>query len=87
LQRRVEQLIEHHHARTKLILEALEPAPANAAEVAALLPWTRRRTPYSEMNPHYRQFAVAETLAHMQHLATLGTIHVVAEEPTIRYAM
>lgn len=87
LQRRVAELIGHHHARTKLILEALEFAPANAAEVAERLPWTRRRTPYFEMNPHHRQFAVAETLAHLQHLATIGTVHVVAEEPTIRYAM
>ncbi len=85
LQRRVAQLIEHHHARNELILEALEIAPANAAEVAERLPWTRRRTPFSEMNPHHRQFAVAETLAHLEHLRHLGTLRVIAEEPTIRY--
>ncbi len=85
LQRRVAQLIEHHHTRTGLILEALAIAPANAAEVAERLPWTRRRTPFFEMDAHQRQFAVAETLAHLAHLAHLGTVHVVAEEPTIRY--
>jgi hypothetical protein len=50
------------------------------------LPWTRRRSPYRELSAAHRQFAVAETLAHLINLANEGAVRVVSGSPTIVYA-
>jgi glyoxylase-like metal-dependent hydrolase (beta-lactamase superfamily II) len=86
LQRRVDELLAHHDVRTAQIVEALRAGPADAAEVAARLPWTRRRTAFAALAPAHKQFAVAETLAHLQHLEHEGVVRVISEEPTIQYA-
>jgi hypothetical protein len=40
-----------------------------AADVARALPWTRRRRAFSELGEFHQEFAVAETIAHLEHLA------------------
>lgn len=74
LHRRVEELLAHEGTREAHVLSALERGPANAAQVATTLPWTRREKPFADLSPAHQQFAVAETLAHLEHLRRNETV-------------
>ncbi len=74
LHRRVEELLAHEGTREAHVLAALERAPANATQVAMTLPWTRREKPFTDLSPAHQQFAVAETLAHLEHLRRNETV-------------
>ena len=65
---RVDELLAHHDERESLVLEALGSGPASAGTIAAMLPWTRRHRTFAELGDRHRAFAVAETIAHLEHL-------------------
>lgn len=65
LRRRTDELLAHEAEREARVLAALEPGAADATSVARALPWTRRMRAFDELEPAHRQFAVAETLAHL----------------------
>jgi glyoxylase-like metal-dependent hydrolase (beta-lactamase superfamily II) len=64
LHRRIDQLAQHHEAR----LAELEAACAEPRTCAEIVPVLFRR----QLDAHQMGFAVGETLAHLQHLVTLG---------------
>ncbi len=68
LQRRVDELLAHEATREDQIVDVLHAGPASAAGVAERLPWTRRNKPFADLGEFHQQFAVAETLAHLEHL-------------------
>jgi glyoxylase-like metal-dependent hydrolase (beta-lactamase superfamily II) len=68
LARRVEELLAHEGAREGQVLEALAAGPATGAQVAGALRWRRRGDRFDQLAPGHQQFAVAETLAHLEHL-------------------
>jgi len=68
LRRRVDELRAHHAEREAAVLDALAGAPAPAAEVAARLPWTRRRRRFGELSILQQEMAVSETLSHLEEL-------------------
>jgi len=68
LVQRVDELLSHHDEREAFVLEALEGAPASAGAVAARLPWTRRHRRFDDLGELHREFAVTETIAHLEHL-------------------
>ncbi len=74
LDRRVDELLAHEHGREQQVLAALERGAASAAGVAGALPWRRRNDPFSALHPAHQQFAVAETLAHLEHLRGRGIV-------------
>jgi hypothetical protein len=74
LARRVEELLAHEAAREADVLRALENGPLTAAQVAGALKWRRRGDRFDQLHPDHQQFAVAETLAHLQHLRARGVI-------------
>jgi len=74
LARRVEELLAHEAAREADVLRALDDGPLTAAQVAATLRWRRRGDRFDQLHPDHQQFAVAETLAHLQHLRKRGLI-------------
>lgn len=76
LAQRVDELIEHHAERMEEALEQLVARPATAAEVAGGLPWTRRKTPFSELGTFERRMALSETISHLEEARAQG--HVVA---------
>ncbi|MGB8266516.1 MAG: MBL fold metallo-hydrolase [Candidatus Velthaea sp.] len=65
---RVDQLLAHEAERERRIIAILERAPADAGTVAAGLTWTRKERAFDLLSPEHQQFAVAETLAHLEHL-------------------
>jgi glyoxylase-like metal-dependent hydrolase (beta-lactamase superfamily II) len=68
LARRVDELLAHEAAREADALRALGEGPLTAAQVAATLRWRRRGDRFDQLPAGHQQFAVAETLAHLEHL-------------------
>jgi glyoxylase-like metal-dependent hydrolase (beta-lactamase superfamily II) len=87
LQRRVDQLLEHEATRESQIVEAFAGASATGAEIASRLPWTRRNKSFAELGEFHQEFAVAETLAHLEHLRVQKRAEREETTDAFRYAM
>jgi glyoxylase-like metal-dependent hydrolase (beta-lactamase superfamily II) len=72
LVRRVGELLAHEAERERQVILALGTAAHCGADIARALPWTRRNRNFTELSPAHAQFAVAETLAHLEHLRARG---------------
>ena len=70
---RANELLVHHHHREDAILEALD-VPRSATDVAHILPWTRRERSFDALGGWHQAFAVAETIAHLEHLRARGRV-------------
>jgi glyoxylase-like metal-dependent hydrolase (beta-lactamase superfamily II) len=71
---RVDELLAHEQTRESQVVAALEAGSRSAADVARALPWTRRNRTLDDLPPTHRQFAVAETLAHLEHLRVRNVV-------------
>jgi glyoxylase-like metal-dependent hydrolase (beta-lactamase superfamily II) len=72
---RVGELVAHHDARLAETTDAVAGlGSATGAEVAAALGWTRRRRPFSSLDPFNQMLAVTETVAHLRLLVRTGTL-------------
>jgi glyoxylase-like metal-dependent hydrolase (beta-lactamase superfamily II) len=87
LQRRVDQLLQHEATREEQIVAAFAGEPATGAQIASRLPWTRRNKSFAELNEFHRQFAVAETLAHLEHLRADERVERESVDRVYRYAL
>jgi len=74
LARRVAELLAHTETRERQVLAALAKGHADATAIARSLPWTRSQRSFDSLTLAHRQFAVAETLAHLQHLMVRGVV-------------
>jgi glyoxylase-like metal-dependent hydrolase (beta-lactamase superfamily II) len=74
LQRRVDELLAHHDIREAAMVAALANGARSAGDVARAVPWTRREKPFSTLSEAHQQFAVAETIAHLENLRTRGLV-------------
>jgi glyoxylase-like metal-dependent hydrolase (beta-lactamase superfamily II) len=74
LARRVDELLAHETAREADVARALEGGPLTGAQVAGTLRWRRRGDRFDQLPPGHQQFAVAETLAHLEHLRRRGEV-------------
>ena len=54
--------------RERQIVVAFEGKVKSAADIARSIGWTRRQTPFADLEEAHQQFAVAETIAHLEHL-------------------
>jgi glyoxylase-like metal-dependent hydrolase (beta-lactamase superfamily II) len=73
---RVDELIAHHAKRLDTTLAALQEGRSTAYDVAGVLLWTRRDTPFSELDLFNRMLAAIETAAHLEVLAERGLVTV-----------
>lgn len=87
LARRVEELLAHEATREKAVVEALASGCATGAEVAAALRWRRRGDRFDQLLPSHQQFAVAETLAHLERLRALGRVTRDTDATPIRWCL
>jgi glyoxylase-like metal-dependent hydrolase (beta-lactamase superfamily II) len=85
LARRVHELLAHEAHRERLIAAAFGGHVRTAADIARVLPWTRRERPFAELSPAHQQFAVAETLAHLEHLRRRDAVESTEQAATIVY--
>ncbi|MFI5914712.1 MBL fold metallo-hydrolase [Dactylosporangium sp. NPDC051541] len=76
---RARDLIRHHDERNAEILAALDAHDSPTAwQVAAALTWSRG---WDSLHGLLRRLALAETLAHLFHLATEGIVHASTTDP------
>ena len=74
LRGRVDELLAHHATRLAACVDAVRGTERTAAEVARMLPWTRRGRRLDELDLFNRVLAVNETIAHLELLRTEGTV-------------
>ncbi len=65
---RIQELEEHHRRRLAEMFQAVAPEGSSAYQVS------RRVFPYENFSTHEIRFAVAETLAHLEHLLAAGVL-------------
>jgi len=87
LARRTDELLAHEREREARVIAALRDGARSAADVAGTLPWTRKHRRLEELEPAHRQFAVAETLAHLEHLRARGEVSRDERGTTIAYTL
>ncbi|MCW2758646.1 MAG: hypothetical protein JWO46_2392 [Nocardioidaceae bacterium] len=75
---RVDELVEHHRARLATTAAAVVAGATTAYDVARALAWTSRDKAFTELDPHNKFLAVAETAAHLDVLVRDGVL--VAEQ-------
>ncbi|MCC7371094.1 MAG: MBL fold metallo-hydrolase [Chloroflexi bacterium] len=75
ISRRVRELLEHHDEREAEVLESVKHGACTGYQVAAALPWTRRRRKLSELGLGQQRMALTETLAHLEELRVRGLVH------------
>ncbi|MBL7255965.1 MBL fold metallo-hydrolase [Paractinoplanes lichenicola] len=69
---RAAELIHHHEERSREILSAIDPRTGSTAwAIAAALTWSRG---WPALHGMMRRMALAETVAHLQHLDALGSV-------------
>ena len=84
---RAHELLVHHDERERQIVVAFGGANRNAAEIAHAIGWTRRETPFSELAEAHQQFAVAETIAHLEHLRARDYVRSSDDGTTVVYEL
>ncbi|PTR24757.1 glyoxylase-like metal-dependent hydrolase (beta-lactamase superfamily II) [Rhodococcus sp. OK519] len=72
---RARELIEHHHTRLNVTLEAVTSHPATALETAHRLRWTRREHRFADLAEPLQGYAVLEAVAHLDVLVHRGALH------------
>jgi glyoxylase-like metal-dependent hydrolase (beta-lactamase superfamily II) len=72
--RRVRELLAHHDEREAEVLEAVSHGDRTAYQVAADLPWTRRRRTLADLSLGQQRMALTETIAHLEELRSRGLI-------------
>lgn len=68
---RAEELRRHHRDHLEVVLAQVAPVPTTTWAIAERLPWV---TDFVTMDRHVQRSALAETMAHLVHLAALGRI-------------
>jgi glyoxylase-like metal-dependent hydrolase (beta-lactamase superfamily II) len=71
---RVDELVEHHRVRLDQMLNALGDGVDTAAQVAAIVTWTRRERRLVDLDVFNQFLAVCETGAHLDLLALQGRV-------------
>ncbi len=82
---RARAIAGHTRGREALMLATLAAGPRSAAGVAAAVPWTRRERTFASLSPWHQQFAVTETIAHLEHLRVRGVVARETADGRFRY--
>ena len=82
---RVDEIIDHHRERLDLCVNALVSGAETGYDVARRLPWTRRGTPFDQLDAFNRMLATTETLAHLRLLRSQGRLALNIESGVERF--
>lgn len=78
---RIGELVAHHDARLHETADAVSGlGSATAAQVAAVMGWTRRRRALRDLDPFNQMLAVTETVAHLRLLAASGVLEAAGDD-------
>lgn len=84
---RIDELLEHHAERLDASVAQVRAGRTTAFEVAAALPWTRRRRALDDLDAFSRMLAVLEVEAHLDVMADRGVLDVHDEAGIRSYAV
>jgi len=84
---RVDQLIAHHAVRLDASLAAVREGRSTAHEVADVLPWTRRATALTDLDPFNAMLATLETASHLEVLVERGVLNKTEQDGVDRYTL
>lgn len=82
---RVDELVAHHGQRLEETLRAVRHGASTGADVAGLLTWTRRLTPFADLDEFNAMLAIGETGAHLQLLTAQGQLRATDDEAGVRH--
>jgi glyoxylase-like metal-dependent hydrolase (beta-lactamase superfamily II) len=82
---RVDELIAHHAKRLDTTLAAVQDGHSTAYEVAGVLLWTRRDTPFADLDLFNGMLATIETGAHLAVLAERDLVTVEDRDGILHY--
>jgi hypothetical protein len=71
---RVDELLAHHDRRLDVVADRVAKGASTAAEVAALMTWTRRERKLADLDPFNEMLAVLETMSHLDVLMLQGRL-------------
>ena len=74
IHKRVDELLAHHEYRLEQTLDVVKRADCSALQAAEQLRWTRREHHFNTLDLLNQMLAVNETMAHLDVLASRGTI-------------
>jgi len=80
LQRRIEELHEHHRVRFGEVIDAIRDGVVTAWQIASRMTWSR---PWDQIEGWMRRAAVSEAYAHLLALEARGLVVAQEGEPTI----
>ena len=78
---------EHHQARLKEVLFALEDGEKTAWEIAPYITWDIAISSWKQFPPTQKWFAVGETIAHINYLETERKIRREVKEGKIVFSL
>ncbi|WP_243717782.1 MBL fold metallo-hydrolase [Actinomadura sp. KC345] len=84
---RIDELLEHHAERLDEAAARVRAGATTAFEVAAAMPWTRRKRALGDLDAFSRMLAVLEIDAHLDVLADRGVLDSHDEAGVRRYAV
>ena len=84
---RIDELLEHHAERLDAAAAEVRAGHTTAFEVAAAMPWTRRKRALGDLDAFSRMLAVLEIDAHLDVLADRGVLDSHDEGGVRRYAV
>jgi len=85
--RRIRELQEHHQARLKEILSALEDGEKTAFQIAPWVSWDIDCSSWELFPPSQKWFALGETIAHLKYLEENRMIHRKTREQKIVFSL
>lgn len=85
---RVNELLTHHDVRLEQTLAAIAAGAGSPSEAAKAIGWTRRETPFADLNTYNQILAVGETWAHLAVLTERGrTVESIDGEGRLTYEL
>jgi len=72
--KRIAELIRHHHERCDEVLDILNRRPKNAYQVATKMTWDLPYASWEDVPESQKWFAMGETIAHLRYLESNGAI-------------
>ncbi|MBF6339214.1 MBL fold metallo-hydrolase [Nocardia abscessus] len=84
---RIDELVAHHDRRLDLCLRAVADGAATTAEVATLLPWTKRLQRLDQLEPYNAALAIVETMQHLDLLAVQQRLAVTERDGVSRWSL
>jgi glyoxylase-like metal-dependent hydrolase (beta-lactamase superfamily II) len=79
---RVDELLDHHDARLRAMLDVLSDGPRTAYQVAQAIRWTSRGRDLSDLDLMNQMLAIGETLRHLDLLVARGQATVTTSDGT-----